>query len=77
MSVGRKFSKHLIQPPRVAAEETEAQREEGRFLALPTLSVKSQDGTRTPALTPSGLPTDSLDLRAFQTGLRQNKNPRL
>lgn len=46
MSVGRKFSKHLIQPPHVAAEETEAQREEGWFLALPTLSVKSQDATQ-------------------------------
>ena len=42
MSVGRKLSKHAVQLPCGTTEETEAHREEGRFLALPTLSVRSQ-----------------------------------
>lgn len=58
MGVGRKFSKHPTQTLCVTAEETEAQREEGRFLALSTLSVKSQgyEEPKIPGLIPSGSP---------------------
>lgn len=74
MGVGRKFSKHPIQTLCVTAEETEAQREEGRFLALSTLSVKSQiwnSGYQVSFhLAP---PTNSFHPLASHTGLRENK----
>lgn len=47
MSVGRKFSKHLIQPPRVAAEETGPER--GRPVSSTTHFV-SEEPRRSPGL---------------------------